>query len=170
MRPPSRRPSALPCTVLWVCDSFQWARSLLNVGGLQMSHVQLSPLFSLTWIRATPTGHSGVRTNIGTGSLEWSLHHIFLCCHYNSVLEFSWMSRIQTSTNLIFTCITALLHAVVRWQWFPRQSDPFSRCMSLTRFHPRVTSMALNLEQLESLVKSDNTVTFVHSSLAMHPG
>lgn len=32
----------------------------------------------------------------------------------------------------------------------------------MTRFHPHVSSMRLNLEQLKSLVKYDNTVTSVH--------
>lgn len=37
-------------------------------------------------------------------------------------------------------------------------------------FAPAVTSMALNLEPLKSLVKSGSTVTSVHSSSAVHPG
>lgn len=81
--------------------------------------------------------------------------------YYNSVFFNAWWPN---PTDFTFTCITALVHVIVRWQWFPRQSDPFSRRVSLTWFHPRVTSMGLNLEQLKSLVKSDNTVTFVHSA------
>lgn len=81
--------------------------------------------------------------------------------YYNSVFFNAWWPN---PTDFTFTCITALVHMIVRWQWFPRQSDPFSRRVSLTWFHPRVTSMGLNLEQLKSLVKSDNTVTFVHSA------
>lgn len=152
-----------------------WSKSLLDIVDLQMtSNMKLrlnaaasrnpSRSETITWTVATPTGQYGVRTIPWTGSLKWSL---WLCCYVRLLPS---MSGVQTPSNFTFTFITALLHAVVRWLWFPRQSDPFSWRTSLTRFHPHVTSMALNLEQLKSLVKSDNTVTSVHSSSAVHPG
>lgn len=59
---------------------------------------------------------------------------------------------------------------VLWWQWFPRKSGLSSPHVSLTWIHPPVTSIALNLEQLVSLVKSGSAVTSSLSGLAVHPG